>query len=187
MSLSHFSSQQCQPIQTTMPERLHMVPYREFTMQIKKAVPPRANPLPYGCFAVSMHAVWGNTHFLSFTDIKTQGRLDLKLLSESELKMQEPFNSCQTTRRPKGTRFFDRKTNVTKFYSWKMTATKSELHTLCAQVVTPKTSVSCLERQFTSSRLNFLWNVLKVKTFLLFKQTKLKVCAPSRRTRLLVS
>lgn len=173
-----------------MPERLHMVPYREFTMQIKKAVPLRANPLLYGCFAVSMHAIWGNTHFLSFIDIESQGRLDLKLLSESELTMQEPFNSCQTTRRPKGTRFCDRKTNLTKFYSWKKTATKFsdyERHTLCAQVVTPKTSVSCLERQFTSSRLNFLWNVLKVKTFLLFKQTKLKVCAPSRRTRLLVS
>lgn len=36
----------------------------------------------------------------------TSKLLDLKLLSESELKMQEPFNSCQTTRRPKGTRFF---------------------------------------------------------------------------------
>lgn len=107
----------------------------------------------------------------------TSKLLDLKLVSESELKMQEPLNSCQTTRRPKGTRFSDRKTNLMKFYSWKMTATKFsdyERHTLWAQVVTPKTSVSCLERQFTSSRLNFLWNVPKVKTFLLFKQTKLK-------------
>lgn len=49
--------------------------------------------------------------------------------------------------------------------------------------LTPKTSGSCLERQFTSFCLNFLWNVLKVKTFLLFKQTKPRVCAPSRRTR----
>jgi len=59
---------------------------------------------------------------------------------------------------------------------------------LCAQVVTPKPSVSCLERQFTSSRLHFLRNVPKVKTFLLFKQTRAQsLFSPSRRTRLPVS
>ncbi len=47
----------------------------------------------------------------------------------------------------------------------------------------PKTSGSFLERQFTSFCLNSPCNVLKVKTFLLFKQTKPRVCARSRRTR----
>lgn len=96
-SLSHFSSQQwCQSIQTTMPERLHMVPYREFTMQIKKTVPLRANPLPYGCFR---HAVWGNTHFLSFIDIETAGsEVTFRIWTQNARTAQQLPNHQETQR-----------------------------------------------------------------------------------------
>lgn len=85
MSLFQCSSQQrCHRVQTTTPERLHMVPYRAFTMQIKKAVAVRANPLPYQCLDVSMCTVWGNT---------LVGRLVLK----SKLEMQEHLPNHQET------------------------------------------------------------------------------------------
>lgn len=112
--------------------------------------------------------------------------------------MQELSNSCQTTRRPRGMRLFrhtcDRKTNLQEFFEWtqlknddecNQTPYRMEMNSRfvsavqsAAQVLTPRTSGSCLERQFTSFCLNFLWNVLKVKTFLLFKQTM-----RTRRTR----
>lgn len=150
-------------------------------MQIKKAVSIRANPLPYQCFDVSMCTIWGNTLF---------GRLVLK----SKLVMQEQLPNHQETQRNEAfpSCMWQKNRSSLNEHRWEMMmiATKrlKEWKWILAlwapySQLTPKTSGSCLERQFTSFCLNFLWNVLKVKTFLLFKQTKPRVCAPSRRTR----
>ncbi len=126
-----------------------------------------------------MCTVWGNT-------------LSVKLVLKSKQEIQEHLPNHQETEWNEAFPC-DRKTNL-QFFEWtrwlQPNALKNgnefslyERRTVSCTSTDPKTSGSFLERQFTSFCINSPCNVLKVKTFLLFKQTKPRVCARSRRTR----